>query len=58
LGAFLVRLSSSYSKKDLLHLLRQARPDSLIVDEPDLIVVDGMFFRLSRDRLIEVQLNP
>lgn len=55
LGGLIVNGASSYSKKDLLHLLRQAKPEAFIVDNGDTVSYEGIRFRFSDDRLVEIE---
>ncbi len=54
LGSLIVLGSQDYSKKDILHLLRQAEPDAFIVEEFDEIIFQGIKFRFEQDRLISI----
>ena len=55
LGRLIVGGARSYSKKDLVHLLRLSKPDAFIVEEEDLVVYEGIYFRFSEDKLISVE---
>ena len=44
LGELIVRGSKKYTKKDILHILRQTNKDSFIVEEENLINVEGIKF--------------
>ena len=44
LGKLIVQESRRYSKKDMLHILRRTHKDAFIVDEGDVIDVDGVRF--------------
>ena len=54
LGALIVKGADSYTKKDILFLLRQARPDAFIVDNGDAVSYEGITFRFASDKLVEV----
>ena len=55
LGNLIVQGSDQYSKEDLLHLLRQSKPDAFIVDEGDTIIFEQIKFEFSDGKLVEVQ---
>ncbi len=55
LGGIVVKGAESYSKKDIVHLLRQSKPDAFIVEEDDLIVFEGIHFLFSDGKLVEVK---
>lgn len=55
LGNLVVLGSSDYSKKDFLHLLRQAYPDEFIVEKNSDIVIWPVQFTFENDRLVKVQ---
>jgi hypothetical protein len=55
LGSLIVKGSKAYSKKDLLHLLRQAKPEAFIVDEPNKLIFEGIEFYFKDDHLVEVR---
>lgn len=55
LGALVVKGGQQYTKKDLLHILRQLNKDAFIVEEENLIEVEGIKFLFVNGRLAEVQ---
>jgi hypothetical protein len=55
LGALVVKGGQQYTKKDLLHILRQLNRDAFIVEEEDLIDVEGVKFIFVNGKLAEVQ---
>ena len=55
LGKLIVDNSTQYSKQDILHLLRQSKPDAFIIDEGDTIVFEGIHFNFSEGKLAEVR---
>jgi len=55
LGDLIVKGSDQYSKEDLLHLLRQSKPEAFIVDEGDTIVFEQIRFTFSDGKLVGVQ---
>lgn len=44
LGALVVKGGQHYTKKDILYILRQVKKDAFIVEEENLIDVDGVKF--------------
>ncbi|WP_406608711.1 Imm58 family immunity protein [Agarivorans sp. JK6] len=54
LGKLVVAGSKDYSKKDILHLLRQAKPDAFVVDDVNSISFEGNTFIFENDRLVEI----
>ena len=55
LGELVVAGSGDYTKRDALHLLRQANRDAFIVEENDLVHYEGISFVFERDRLAKVE---
>jgi hypothetical protein len=55
LGSLIVKGSDQYSKQDLLHVLRQSKPEAFIVDEGDTIVFEQIRFTFSDGTLVKVQ---
>jgi len=55
LGDLIVKGASKYDQKDILHLLRQADPESFIVEEGDKIVTGYATFNFKNGRLVSVQ---
>ncbi|MCB0324990.1 MAG: immunity protein 58 [Bdellovibrionales bacterium] len=55
LGRLLVNGSKGYSKKDIVHLLRQSRPDALIVEENGLVIYENIEFRFADDKLVAIE---
>jgi hypothetical protein len=55
LGALVVKGGQEYTKKDILHILRQANKEAFIVEEDDLISVDGLQFIFKNGKLSEVK---
>lgn len=54
LGSLVVKGATKYSRKDVLHMLRRAKPSAFIVEEGDKIIFEGIVFRFESDRLVEV----
>lgn len=54
LGALIVKGGESYTKEDVVFLLRQAKPDAFIVDNGEVVIFEGIAFRFSGDTLVEV----
>ena len=55
LGKLIIKGSKDYSKKDILHLLRQAEPNTFIVEEDNKIFYAGNTFIFESDRLVKIQ---
>jgi hypothetical protein len=55
LGKLIVEGSKNYSQKDILHLLRQAKPEEFIVEEDNKIFYSGNTFIFENDRLVKIQ---
>lgn len=55
LGDLVERSGSQYSRKDVLHILRQTRKNAFIVEGPNVIDIDGVRFHFVDDRLSEVR---
>jgi hypothetical protein len=55
LGALLVKDGQKYTKKDVLYILRQLNKDAFIVEEENLINIDGVKFIFINDKLSEVK---
>lgn len=54
LGALVVKGGHQYTKKDILHILRQVNKDAFIVEEENLIDVDDVKFFFTNGKLSEV----
>ncbi len=54
LGALVVKGGQQYTKKVILHILRQVNKDAFIVEEENLIDVDGVKFFFTNGKLSEV----
>ena len=54
LGEFIVKGTKDYSKKDILYLLRQAKPKAFIVEEPNKIIYEGAEFLFEQDILVKI----
>ena len=54
LGELIVKGSSNYTKKDILHLLRENNKESFIVEEDNLISIKGVKFKFNNGVLFEV----
>jgi hypothetical protein len=54
LGALVVKGGQQSTKKDILHILRQVNKDAFIVEEENLIDVDGVKFFFANGSLPEV----
>lgn len=55
LGALVVRGGQQYTKKDVLHVLRQLNKDAFIVEEENLLDVEGVKFIFHNGKLSEVK---
>jgi len=55
LGALVVKGGQQYTKKDVLHILRQMNKDAFIVEEENLIDVEGVKFIFVNGKLSEVK---
>ncbi|WAR45629.1 Imm58 family immunity protein [Methylomonas rapida] len=55
LGALVVKGGQQYTKKDILHILRQLNKDAFIVEEANLIDVEGVQFIFVNGKLVEVK---
>ena len=55
LGSLVVKGGQEYTKKDILYILRQANKDAFIVEEENLINVDGVQFIFNNGKLSEVK---
>ena len=55
LGELIVKGSKDYNQKDILHLLRQANPDSFIVEEGSKIHSEFATFTFENGKLTSVQ---
>jgi len=55
LGELIVKGSKDYNQKDILHLLRQANPDSFIVEEGNTIHSEFATFTFENGKLTSVQ---
>ncbi|WP_300433159.1 Imm58 family immunity protein [uncultured Thalassolituus sp.] len=54
LGELVVKGGKEYSRKDILHLLRQSYPNAFIVEEGNKIVVNNVTFTFESDKLSKV----
>lgn len=54
MGNLIVQGIESKSKKDVLFLLRQAKPDAFIVDEGDVVIFENIAFKFEQDKLVKV----
>ena len=55
LGDLIVKYGQNYSKKDILHILRQYRSEALIVDSGEYIDFDGIKFYFADEKLIKIE---
>ena len=55
LGELIVKGGKKYTKKDILHILRQANKEAFIVEEENLINVEGTSFIFKNNKLVEVK---
>lgn len=55
LGKLVVAGSGDYTQADILHLLRQTKPDAFIVEEGSMIHFEGISFEFTDDRLETVE---
>ncbi|HEY8271443.1 MAG TPA: hypothetical protein VIG33_11190 [Pseudobdellovibrionaceae bacterium] len=53
-SALVVKGGQQYTKKDILHILRQVNKDAFIVEEENLIDVDSVKFFFANGKLSEV----
>ncbi len=54
LGTLVVQNSQNMNQKDILHLLRKAAPDAFIVEENNIISVEGLKFEFENGTLKKV----
>ena len=54
MGSLIVQGIESKNKKDVLFLLRQAKPDAFIVDEGDIVIFENIAFEFEQDKLVKV----
>jgi len=54
MGGLIVQGIESKNKKDVLFLLRQAKPDAFIVDEGDIVIFENITFEFKQDKLVKV----
>lgn len=54
LGELVVKGGKEYSKKDILHLVRQSYPNAFIVEEGNKIVANNVTFTFEGDKLSKV----
>ena len=55
LAKLIVKGADNYTQKDILHLLRQANPDSFIVEKKNEIFASYSIFRFENGKLISVE---
>ena len=55
LGKLIVSASSEYSKKDIIHLLRQANKEAFIVEEGDLVIYENITFTFQDNKLVNIK---
>lgn len=55
LGEVIVKGGTKYTKKDILHILRQVNKEAFIVEEENLINVEGTSFIFINNKLSEVK---
>ncbi|OYY94575.1 MAG: hypothetical protein B7Y41_07045 [Hydrogenophilales bacterium 28-61-23] len=55
LGALVVKGGQQYSKKDILHILRQLNKNAFIVEEENLVDAEGVKFIFVNGKLSEVK---
>ena len=55
LGELIVKGAHKYTKKDILHILRQSNKDAFIVEEENLIDVEGVKFIFTNGKLSDVK---
>jgi len=55
LGQLIVKGSGGYTKKDVLHLLRQSNKEAFIVDEDNKLIFENVTFIFEDDKLVKVQ---
>lgn len=54
-GELIVKGGQKYTKKDILHILRQANKEAFIVEEENSIDVEGVKFIFTNGKLSEVK---
>ncbi|MCP4989586.1 MAG: hypothetical protein GY928_27085 [Colwellia sp.] len=54
MGKLIVQGTPSKSKKDILFLLRQAKPDAFIVDDGNVVMFENIAFKFENGKLINV----
>ena len=55
LSSLIIKGADKYSQKDILYLLRQANPDSFIVEDGNKIITDFSTFTFKNGKLISVK---
>lgn len=55
LGELIVKGGQKYTKKDILHILRQANKEAFIVEQENLINVEGVQFIFKNGKLSEIK---
>ena len=55
LGELIIKGGQKYTKKDILYILRQAYKDAFIVEEENLINIEGVQFIFREGRLSEIK---
>ncbi len=55
LGRLIVKNTQKMNQKDILHLLRKSSPDAFIVEEDNIISVEGLKFEFENGTLKKVQ---
>jgi len=55
LSSLVIKSGQQYKKKDILHMLRRLNKDAFIVEEENLIEVDGVKFIFENGTLSEIQ---
>jgi len=54
LGKLIIKGADGYGQKDILHLLRQSKPDAFIVEEGNSIIFEGSRFTFKDGKLVDV----
>ncbi|WP_408004179.1 Imm58 family immunity protein [Pseudoalteromonas galatheae] len=54
MGNLIVKGIEGKSKKDVLFLLRQAKPEAFLVDEGDVVTFENIAFKFEQDKLVAV----
>ena len=54
LGRLIKQNASNLNQKDILYLLRKSSPEAFIVEERNLVILDGLKFEFSDGKLVKI----